>query len=225
MKNQYFGDNRDLFKYDLILQVIQGGLINHFTYIPMLTGNDGTAQGGETNRDKAQAGTENKELMSFLDECVNGDRRNIDQLKSLFAKHAIETTIYRGKDEYFSHERREEYFREIDGNLLSKSLIFVDPDKGLQVEKTRDKHIKYSEVENLYRRMDKDSILMVYQHFPRVNHMEYLNKRMEELKENIMGDFPVCIDDNINILFFLTKDEALEHSLLHVIGHYKEHYS
>ena len=38
MKNQYFGDNRDLFKYDLFLKIIQKtDSVNRFTFIPMLT--------------------------------------------------------------------------------------------------------------------------------------------------------------------------------------------
>jgi len=201
---------------------MQAGLVNHFAFIPMLTSSDGTNQGGETNREKAKAGKENKDLMHFLDECVTEDRREIKQLKGFFKKQGIEMTIY-GKD--FSHLTRENYFREIAEELLSKSLIFVDPDIGLQVKRTRNKHIKYSEVKNLYKRMDKDSILMVYQHFPRINHPKYLNRRMEELKEEITGNFPICIDDNEIIFFFVTKNEYLEHSLIHLISHYAEHCS
>ena len=40
MKNQYFGDNRDLFKYDLVHTIIRArhaGLPSRFTFIPMLT--------------------------------------------------------------------------------------------------------------------------------------------------------------------------------------------
>ncbi|MFC1860840.1 hypothetical protein ACFLYL_00975 [Chloroflexota bacterium] len=38
------------------------------------------------------------------------------------------------------------------------------------------------------------------------------------------GDYPVCIDDNEIVFFFLTKDEVLEHSLIHLIGDYAEEY-
>jgi hypothetical protein len=37
MKNQYFGDNRDLFKWDLIRKVAEYNLVNQVIYIPMLT--------------------------------------------------------------------------------------------------------------------------------------------------------------------------------------------
>ena len=46
-----------------------------------------------------------------------------------------------------------------------------------------------------------------------------------ELNEKITGDWPICIDNNEISFFFLTKDEHLEHSLMHLIGDYTERYS
>ena len=84
MKNQYLGDNKDLFTYGLVWQIMQAGLVKHFTFISMLTSNDGKGHGEKYRRHKAKAGTENKALMSFLDSCVTEGRRDIKQLKSFF---------------------------------------------------------------------------------------------------------------------------------------------
>lgn len=219
MKNQYFGDNKDLFTYDLIWQIMQAGLVEHFTFIPLLTGNDDKRHGEKYNRDKAKAGTENKELMGFLDECLRDGKRDIKHLESFFAQKGIKMTIYQ-ESEYFSGKNRREYFERIGNGLLSKSLVFVDPDVGLEVQKSGEEHILYDEVRNLYQRMDESSILMIYQYLPRKPRQEYLNARCEELKEKITGDFPVCIDDGEIAFFFLTKDESVEHSLTHVISDY-----
>ncbi len=225
MKNQYFGDNKDLFTYDLIWQIMRAGLVDHFTFIPMLTPKDDKQHGQKWSRDKAKAGTANQELISFLDVCVREGRRDIKQLEIFFARHGIEMTIYRGKDKYFSHQRRQQYFTQVGNELLSKSLVFVDPDIGLEVKNSGKEHILYSEVKSLYERMDRSSILMLFQHFPRQPRQQYLNTRAEELKEKVCGDYPICIDDNEVIFFFLTKDESLEHSLTKVIGDYAEWYS
>ncbi len=222
MKNQYFGDNKDLFTYDLVLQILQAGLVEHFTFIPMLTSNDGTGHGEKCNRDKARAGIQNKELASFLDECVNGNKRDIRQLERFFGEYAIEMTIY-GKG--FSHRQRQKYFEQIGDELLLKSLVFIDPDIGLEVGRSGEKHILYAEVKDLYERMDESSMLMIYQYFPRKPRQQYLNTRCEELKEKVAGDYPICIDDGEIAFFFLTRDESLEHSLMHVISDYKECYS
>ena len=222
MKNRYFGDNRDLFKYDLIYQIIRAVLVNHFTVIPMLTGNDDKGHGEKRDRDKARAGKENRDLMSFLDECVAEGRRDIKQLESFFKNQCVKMKVYQ---KGFSHQQRGDYFKQAENELLPKSLVLVDPDTGLEVKRSGEKHVLYSEVKSLYEHMDKGSILMIYQHFPRANHPEYLNWRAEALKEKVTGDYPVCIDDNEIIFFFLTKDDSLEHSLTHLVGDYAESYS
>ncbi len=224
MKNQYFGDNKDLFTYDLIWQIMQAGLVGHFTFIPMLTKNDSTNHGGKHNRHKAKSGTKNQELMNFLDECIKGGKRSIEQLGGFFEEKGIKMTIYR-ENEYFSHENRREYFEQIGEELLSESLVLVDPDVGLEVKKSGEGHILYDEVKDLYQRMDESSILMIYQYLPRQPRQEYLNTRCEEIKEKITGGFPVCIDDGEVAFFFLTRDESLEHELMHVVGEYAEEYS
>ena len=56
MKDQWFGDDRDLFKYDLIYTVTHTkrvGLPGHFTFIPMLTNDD-------SQRKKGKPGTNNQ---------------------------------------------------------------------------------------------------------------------------------------------------------------------
>lgn len=225
MKNQFFGDNKDLFTYDLIYHIMQSGLVNHFTFIPMLTGNNKKGHGAKYNRGKVKVGTRNKELMSFLDRCVRENKRDIRQLESFFAGYRIKMTIYSGEDGYFSHRQRWEYFAQIGDELLSKSLIFVDPDVGLEVTHSGEEHLLYDEVKSLYERMDEDSILMLFQHFPRVEHHEYLHRRAEELTKKVSGESPISIDDNEIIFFFLTKNETLEHSLTHLIKDYAESYS
>ena len=225
MKNQYFGDNKDLFQYDLVLMIMQAGLVERFTFVPMLTKPDVTNHGGKADRSYARAGTGNKELVSFLDDCINEGQKDIEQMVSFFQRYGIEMVMHYGKDAYFSYRKRQSYFAGIESRLLSKSLILVDPDNGLEVKKPGEKHLLYSEVKELYGRMDKASTLMVYQYFPRVNREEYLNQRMQELKDKVMGDFPVVVFDSEIAFFFLTKNEALEHRLIEVIGEYSERYS
>jgi hypothetical protein len=221
VKNQYFGDNKDLFKYDLVLEIMKAGLAEHFTFVPMLTKPDKTSHGGKN--DRKHASVRNKELMDFLDKRIDSGQKDIKQIVAFFKRYKIKMTIY-GKDGYFSDQKRQAYFAGIKNGLLSKSLILVDPDNGLEVKSSGEKHILYSEVKGLYERMDEDSILMVYQFFPRVSHQQYLNGRMQELKDRIGGDYPVCIYDSEVAFFFLTQNEPLEHSLTHLISDYAERY-
>ncbi len=222
MKNQYFGDNRDLFKYDLIYQLARASLVDNITFIPMLTAPDNTGHGGQTDRRKARVGARNKALVRFLDRCVAEGKRDIRQLESFFDQYSIKVEIY---EDNFLHQRRKEYFTNVGNELVARSLIFVDPDVGLEVGRRGEKHILYSEVKNLYEGMDEHSVLMIYQHFPRENHIEYLHRRVAELTEKICGEAPICIDNDEVIFFFLTRNETLEESLAHLISDYAESYS
>lgn len=204
---------------------MQAGLVNHFSFIPMLTKNDSNGHGAKYNRDNAKVGTKNKELVAFLDECVQEGRRDIVELEKILDRCEIKMTVYSGKSHYFPHRQRQDYFARIGNELLINSLVFVDPDIGLEVANSDERHLLFDEVKELYRRMHESSILMLFQHFPRVARQEYLNRRSEELKDKISGDYPVCIDNNEIIFFFLTKNESLEHSLTHLIAEYAESYS
>ncbi len=151
MKNQYFGDNRDLFKYDLAFQIIRAGLVARFTFIPMLTRNDNQKHGADDKR-AGKPGADNRELVDFLDRCRREEKKDIREIKKFFVKHKIDVTIYREK-EYFNHARREPYFSGISPELLADSLVLVDPDIGLEVNRPREKHLLYTEVGDLYQRM------------------------------------------------------------------------
>jgi hypothetical protein len=175
MKNQYFGDTRDLFKYDLILELItKNEFLRRFTFVPMLTENQRNLHGRRTTYDLARAGTRRKELNCFLAKCVMEDRRNITELEGFFksfkSSRTTEFVIYR-KNEYFSHETRTKYFKGIKSQLLARSAILVDPDIGLEVKSMtgrEENYITYGEVELLFNRMDKNSVLIVFQFIPRV---------------------------------------------------------
>ncbi len=221
MKNQYFGDIRDLFKYDLILRIIQEtGSINRFLFIPMLTENDNRGDGNETDYNKAKAGTRNRDLMTYLENCVNENRRNITEIERYFKSKGIEIYIH---NEPFSHGKRKSYFDRIRRELSSQSLIFVDPDNGLEVKRSNKKHLLYHEAKDLYNCMDEDSILMIFQYFPREKHPEYLRKRSNELKE-LTEDLPIYISDNEIIFFLLTKNDELKSQLKTIINRYRRDY-
>ena len=105
MKNQYFGDSRDLFKYDLVFQIIKAGLVQHFTFIPMLTKNEADEKHGEDNKRDGKPGSGNKALVNYLDKCRKEGKRNIKQINRFFQDHDINLTIYRRYD-YFDRAQR-----------------------------------------------------------------------------------------------------------------------
>ena len=228
MKNQYFGDTRDLFKYDLCLELLSKTNIRKFTFIPMLTPNDNTNDGEQINK-KARAGFFRKNLVDFLSKCVTEGKRNISMLEIFFKKFnnesplnkEIECNIY-GKDEIFANDCRELYFQNIPLNFLDNAVILVDPDNGLETKSKihLDKYLKYSELNLLYEKMDKHSILVVFQHIPRVERKHYFSTLKKKIESVVKCSNVSFISDNQIVFFIICKDKQLHQRTKQILKEY-----
>ena len=171
MKNQYFGDIRDLFKYDLIENIVtQSDVLERCICVPMLTDNDERRDGEK--RSDPRAGWRNQELRAFLDQYAKGkSERNISHLRRVrFFREPqfLVFSILSKRGEFlpdFHHSSRRRYFAEVKGALRPNSLVFLDPDTGIEPRSRRsERHVLLREIAELYSAMDASSVLMIYQH-------------------------------------------------------------
>ena len=210
MKNQYFADTRDLFKYDLIAELIKyNPSFRNVTFIPMLTKDDSSQHGSKIDYSRAKAGIINKNLVSFLRDCLKRKRRNIKEIKRFFSDNKLNRkilfTIYKS-DEYLNKNNRNSYFDDITPNLLSNAVILLDPDTGIEgtcTPKKSDKHLKYSEISEIYRKMNRGAVLLIFQFIPRVNRNKYFKRSGNELKKRIDYKLPILFISDSNVVFFL----------------------
>ncbi len=223
MKNQYFGDTRDLFKYDLIHHVVKElRHIGSFLFIPMLTRDDGRNDGGKKDYRKAKAGTQNILLVSHLENCLKDGKRNISEIKSYFINNGIDIKIH--KEEHFlEHKNRSSYFESMDKKLLLNSLIFLDPDNGLETKNPNEKHVLYSEIKDIYDKMNEKSVIMIYQHFPRVDRQKHIKNLSKKLDDKV-GAAPLFVSDNQIVFFFLTNGKVFRQDLNKVLSTYSKTY-
>lgn len=229
MKPQYFGDIRDLFKFDLS-QVLIGSIkqLKQIYYIPMLTENDRRNDGKKVDYSSAKAGGENTDLIKYLRMCITNDRRNIREIGEYYRNKKINIEIYRDTG-YLKHTERRDYFVQANKGLPDNSLILVDPDNGMEVKRPKRRHILYSEIKTLYNEMSNESVLMIYQHFPRIKHNEYIKKRFRDIGEHIKPNCTPCfISDNDIIFFLLTKiprmGKSVEKTIIKYNSTYKDLY-
>lgn len=231
MKNQYFADIRDLFKYDLVLEFLLQSGLKRFTFIPMLTKDEPDYRGGRTDYSKARAGTDRKELAEHLMACIKEGRRDIGELGRVMRSSAptagIDLTIY-AKDLVFTHEARRRYFDRIDHGLLERSIILVDPDVGLEVKSMggrEERYVAYNEIKLLYDRMDGRSVLIVFQFIPRVRRIPYISRLRTRLARHVARDGGVCyVSDNQVVLLALAKGSRSKHLARNVIIGYAKRY-
>jgi len=229
MKKQYFGDKRDLFKFDLIKNVVKETGVSGFTYIPMLTPSDKTGHGKLRNNLSSpnNAGHKNRGLIEFFKRIpANRDERDVGIIKEYFEKIFIPTNVYR-KGDYFDRANRNPYFKGVEKVLLQNALIFVDPDTGLEPEtvKPNEKHLLYSEAEDLYANMGKHSILAIIQfrQRDRFKTREDIDKKVARLFD-CTNDICIYISDDEITFFLLSKDFETKRRLSKAVTRYKKEY-
>jgi hypothetical protein len=162
-------------------------------------------------------------LKAFLEDCTEKGRRDIREIRRYFHSIGIAITIY-SEDEFFSHGDRGKYFQGIGTKLLSNSLVFLDPDNGMEIKHSNRQHVMFGELKEQYDRMNNNSVLMVYQHSPRAKRYEYIQERSGKL-HNITGGHPSYISDNEIIFFFMTKKSAQGRRLSRALENYCKKYN
>ena len=232
MNRIFFGDARDLFKFDLVRHIMKAFPdLASFTFVPMLTEEElktGTKKTATKDlglaQKKGRAGTKNRELMEDMGRLqeIDDDLEYFHGVQSYFKKENIIVDILH-KDT-FSHEHRVNYFKKVFENFPINSLIFLDPDTGLEVKNPTQRHLLFAEVEKIYNHMDHQSVLMIYQHLPRVTRDGYIRKRCGELAE-ITRSRPETITDNEIVFFIMTKNPQLKTRLCAVLGEYADKYN
>jgi hypothetical protein len=221
VKNQYFGDTRDLFKYDLALHIIEGiPSIRALTFVPMLTPDDGSRQGSRTDHRKAAAGCLNTALVRCLAGCVRDGKRDIREIRPFFGERGIPVHLH-GMG--FSPWERPAYFSALPDSWLSDALVLVDPDIGMEVARPTGKHLLFSELGDLFGRLGGDSVLMIFQYIPRVNRDEYLGRRIRELGR-IIPQRSCAISDPWVGFFFVGREERIMEQVRELLIRYRDGY-
>src|SRR5665811_1656612 len=97
-------------------------------------------------------------------------------------------------------DRRKQYFDSIHSSILNQSVILIDPDNGLEVKSMRSgtghKYLKYKELGTIYTRMDSNSIVIVYQHLPRVKREYFFAQVGEKIGHGTNTKNLICLSDN-----------------------------
>ncbi|MGA2120784.1 MAG: hypothetical protein ABSG49_01925 [Methanoregula sp.] len=231
MNISFSGDTRDLFKFDLVRHIMKSFPdLSSFTLIPMLTDREEPTtrkKRGKTALGKAvkagKAGSQNRDLMVHLGKLqeIEDDMDYFSGIQSYFKKENILVDILQ-KDR-FSHEHRVNYFKKLFEKFPQQSLIFLEPDTGLEVKNPTQRHLLFDELKKIVDTMDTRSILMVYQHFPRETHEGYVSHRCSQIAE-VTGIKPVSITDNEIVFFLLAKSPALREKLSDNVATYANTY-
>ncbi len=208
MKNQYFADRRDFFKYDLLLELMEAGSsLRRLLFVPMLTAPDGRTDG---RLKTYPCGARRPDLYAFLQDCRSRGVCDITELRRFFADRTFQYVPF-ADDCYFRHESRDAYFAAIPDAALRGALVFLDPDNGLEVGSmgpaNGHKYVRFAEMAGLLARGDESSLMLVYQHLPRRPRVPYLAARSAELQSKLAIPPPLCLADGQVAFLLLARTE------------------
>jgi hypothetical protein len=201
-----------------------------FIFVPMLTETNppGIGKGlGQKDLDNAyrsgKAGSQNRELNNHLQRLqeITDDIAYLDGIGTYFDKEKIVIDIA-GRQK-FTTRNQDSYFRSIFDTSPKNFLIFLDPDTGISESKADQKHVLLADIKKIYDHLDQGSVLMIYQHFPRVNHEKYVGRTCRQL-EKLTGSEPVTITDNEIVFFLLAKNPKLADRLRNTLECYADTY-
>jgi hypothetical protein len=185
LKNQYFGDRHDFYKYDLLLRLMEAGLgLAQLLFAVMRTPDDGSADGSFT---AYPAGNRDPALWAWLQDRVGQGERAVTHLADLPAVRDASWQYTAILDEGpVDPAARAGYFDRVRDSLVAATLLFLDPDNGLMVRSAtgdgRTKYVDHAEVTLLYAAMDDRSLLVIYQHAPREKRTTLYARLLTELE-------------------------------------------
>ena len=165
MKNQYFGDARDYFKYQLLTTLMRAlPCLDQLTCLWMLTPPTARHEGNRPFVPDPRL----PELTEFFRSRLNNGSRDVREMRAFFALYRFRYFPYGDAPPYFSMASRARYFANIPKEALARSLVFFDPDTGMEPKKLLDKHLAFRELADIFYKLDTDSVAVVYQHLRRV---------------------------------------------------------
>ncbi len=213
MKHQYFADRRDFLKYELLLDLVdQHPSSGRLLSVLMLTPNDDTAEG---NVRTYEQGLRRRELFEFLKCCLAAGTRNVSLLRSFMRQVRVDYQPYLD-DHYFEDTYRGEYFRACAAAAGERSLIFFDPDIGLETGKPGymrrngiEKYLMYDDVSMVTRAAPPDSIIVVYQHLQNDKNRirDDIDTRCRGLCKAVGSSSTTFVTDR-DVAFLVTGSEA-----------------
>jgi hypothetical protein len=214
MKNQYFGDRRDYFKYD-VLERLANDLadVDRLTSLWMLTRPDSSGQG----RVPFVPDPELPELTAFFRERLDSEdavRRRVTEMRTYFEGRPFRFFSYRDDRDDFDSITRSEYFACVPDEALQHAVVFFDPDNGMEPRRATERHLRFQELESILTRMDETSVAVVFQYWRRVR--DFWTVMAQELGDRL-GHPLAYIADPTLAFYVIVKSAARRDEVQHVL--------
>ena len=225
---KYFGDDRDYFKYDLITSIFQARIVSRYVYIPMLT-EDGPDRQGEI-APRRREGRSSK-LYDFIMGC---NEKSLRHWQTWLERYTVSyETVEPADKTYFREASRARYWHGFkDFTHFHETLVFVDPDTGLQTGDASyrrrmgvEKYLLDDELNQLFAWLSPASVLMTYQHLPRdrKRHIPSIDEKLKQVQSVCRNGFACAYrEEDLAFLFVTGSRELFQRLFVHLGRYYDE---
>ena len=212
MKDQYLGDLNDFAKYQLLRAA--GAVVEEVIVAWMLTAPDGGGDGTKIAYLSQPAWREeDPELYDGLATLVVGGERSV---AAMAAATLLPSASFEANLVPSTLAARADYFKALAARTSDETLVFLDPDNGIEVKSVAkrqpgaEKYVYWDEL----RLMAADGAgLAIYQHFPRVKRVPYLEVLMRRLASELGSERAVFAAHTSHVGFLFAVREPLAKKL------------
>jgi hypothetical protein len=215
MKNQFFGDKRDYFKYALLEAMMEGiPSLRQLTCVWMLTEGRPNRHGNQ----KLVPVHRSEALADFLTDRRNQGRLDVREIGVYFSGRPYAFNSYGDDPSRPFGASRDRYFGGIPAGWCRSALVFVDPDNGLEpAGRPTSAHITANELGGLYVRLLPPSLVVMYQHLPRRSPSVFWPETAERLRSKL-GCRISYISEGDFAFFLAPNGDDLESQVDRVLG-------
>ena len=211
MKNQYVGDINDYRKYGLI-DVISKVFSKKILFVWMLTHDENNDGNKIEYLNKPHKYRQYNEILFDELKTIVANRRKNDNLDNIIA---IENSNFLKEYKFFhdfiedDEKSRSEYFEKVYELATKFDTIFFDPDNGIEVPSCKygnrrsSKYIYWREIERVY---NSNKNILIYQHFPFINHKIFVKKIVKQCQSKLKGAEVIPIMTKNVLFIFITHN-------------------
>jgi hypothetical protein len=230
MRDELFGDDHDFSKYDLLIELVEKTPnLKYLASIVMLTPNRKPNEGGRTNYEQ---GARRGKLHRFLQDCVNqnnGRQRSVIELRNIFDSYCDYRPYRDSQGEFLVDASREEYFKSVPVEILQSSLVFFDPDTGLETPRPKDmenreEYLLFSDLKEVFQHANEVTVFSVYQHYHHIATESQKRKILKERSSKLINEMELrclfAVSSGLTTMFVFSKSSSQNQHLFRLLTPY-----
>lgn len=222
MRDEFFGDDHDFAKYDLLVEIVEKTpSLGVLTLVVMLTPNRNAQQGGRTSYEQ---GMRRSRIYEHLQDCVNSRNqrvRAVNELNHILNNYCDYRPYHDTPPHFFADATRQNYFDGIPNANLDSSLVFFDPDTGIETPNPnnmadRDEYLLWNDLAGVFGRATESTVFAVYQHYnfraTKLQKTAIFNEKASNLIQNLGLSCLVALSTDYTTMFvFSQSSQRMEH--------------